>query len=365
MHPVALGVAVTTGIAPEIGKLVRLAQSGSSESRSELYLSIAGLMQARRGNFGDSERQLLHAIMAQLTRQVEMQVRGALAERLAEAVDAPQDLILLLANDRIEVAQAILEKSTLLSEDELLDIINATSQLHQRAIAGRPDVTPRIAASLAESSAIEVLVALVRNQRARIAQETMERLAERSRASTELQRGVLARPEMAEDLAKRMCAYVSEALQSFITERFRIDPAAVRRDIALASAEAHARLTQASGPERLVAKLHAAGQLKPGFAVKALGQGQLDVFEHATAKLIGMQTEPLGRLLKAGNAQTLAMVCQAVGIDRSAFATLFSQAEQLRGRSGILSQQDRAQADEVFQRLTRDDARQNLMRKAA
>lgn len=355
----------TGGIDPEIGKLVGLAQSGSATSRSELYLSIAGLMQARAGGFSDSEKGLLNAIMGQLTKQVEMHVRHALAERMAELVEAPHDLILLLANDRIEVAQAILEKSTMLNEDELVDIINATTHLHQKAVAGRPDVTTRVAASLAESSAVEVLVALVRNQRARIAQDTMERLAERSRESTDLQQGVLLRPELVEDLAKRMCAYVTEALHSFITERFRIDPAAIRKDLAMASAEAHARLTNASGPERLVSKLHAAGQLKAGFAVKALGQGQLDVFEHAAAKLVGIPTEPLCRLLKSGDARMLALVCQAIGIDRSAFATLFGQAEQLRGRSGILSQQDRVQADEIFQKLSRDDARQAILRKAA
>lgn len=353
------------GIDPEIGKLVSLAQSESAESRSELYLSIAGLMESRAGAFSPSERELLNAIMRQLTRQVEMQVRQALAERMSEMDDAPHDLILLLANDRIEVAQGVLERSTLLNENELIDIINAATHLHQKSIAGRPDVTERVAASLAESSAPEVLLALVRNQRARIANETMERLAERSRDDVELQRGMLARPEMQQDLATRMCGYVSDALHGFITQRFGIDAVAIRKSIAMASAEAHARMTQASGPERLVSKLHAAGQLKPGFAVKALGQGQLDVFEHAVAKLIGAPVEAIGRMLKSGDAGMLAMICQAIGIDKSVFATLFSQAETLRGRSGILSQQDRARADEVFQTFSREDARLQVLRKAA
>lgn len=353
------------GIDPEIGKLVSLAQSESAESRSQLYLSIAGLMESRASGFTPSERDLLNAIMRQLTRQVEMQVRQALAERMSEMDDAPHDLILLLANDRIEVAQGVLEKSTMLNESELIDIINAATHLHQKAIAGRPDVTERVAASLAESSAPEVLLALVRNQRARIANETMERLAERSRESVDLQRDMLARTDMQQDLATRMCGFVSEALHGFITQRFGIDPAAIRKDIAMASAEAHARMTHATGPERLVSKLHAAGQLKPGFAVKALGQGQLDVFEHAVAKLIGVPAEAIARLLKNGDAGMLALVCQAIGIDKSVFATLFSQAETLRGRSGILSQQDRARAEEVFQTVNRDDARRTVLRKAA
>lgn len=356
---------VATGIDPEIGRLVGLAQSGSAESRSELYLSIAELMQARGDGFSAGEKTMLAAIMAQLTRQVEMQVRHALAERLAEQADAPCELILLLANDRIEVAQAVLEKSTMLSEDELVGIISATTHLHQRIIASRPDVTTRVASSLAESSALEVLVELVKNKHARIADETMERLAERSRDSTELQECVLSRPELTEDLASRMCAYVSDALHGYITGRFNIDPAEIRKGLSMASAEAHARMTGASGPERLIAKLHAAGQLKPGFAVKALGQGQLDVFEHAAAKLIGLPTEALRRVLKTGDARMLALVCQAVAIDRSVFATLYSQAESLRGRSGILSQQDRGRADEIFQTVSRDEARLLITRKAA
>lgn len=360
-----LSIVAAGGIDPEIGKLVSLAQSESAESRSALYLSIATLMESRAGAFSQTERDLLNAIMRQLTRQVEMQVRQALAERMSEMEDAPHDLILLLANDRIEVAQGILERSTLLDEKELIDIVNASTNLHQKAIAGRSDVTERLAASLAESSAPEVLLELVRNQRARIADETMERLAERSRNHVELQRGVLARPELRPDLATRMCGFVSEALHGFITQRFGIDPLAIRKDIAMASAEAHARLTNASGPERLVSKLHAAGQLKVGFAVKALGQGQLDVFEHAVAKLIGIPAEAVTRLLKGGDAAMLALICQAIGIDRSVFATLFSQAETLRGRSGILSQQDRAKADQVFLTLNREDARQTVLRKAA
>jgi uncharacterized protein (DUF2336 family) len=353
------------GIDPEIVKLVALAQSASADSRSQLYLSVAALMQARAGTFSPSERELLNAIMRQLARQVEMQVRHALAERMAELDDAPHDLILLLANDRIEVAQTVLERSMVLGENELVDIINAATHLHQRAIAGRPDVTPRIAASLAESSAPDVLLALVRNDRARIADETMERLAERSRDFVDLQQGVLLRPELRHDLASRMCGFVSDALHGFITKRFQIDPAAIRKDIAMASAEAHARLTNASGPERLVSKLHAAGQLKAGFAVKALSQGQLDVFEHAAAKLIGVPPEVVVRLIKSGDVAMLALVCQAIGIDKSVFATLFSQAETLRGRSGILSQQDRTKADEIFQAISRDDARASILRKAA
>ena len=353
------------GIDPEIGKLISLAQSGTPDSRSQLYQSIAELMESRGRTFSSAERELVSAIMRQLTRQVEMQVRHALAERLAEMPDAPHDLILILANDRIEVAHSVLQRSPLLSEDELIHIINATTHLHQKAIAARPDLSSRISASLSDSSAIEVLIELVRNQRAKIAAETMERLAERSRESVELQQGVLSHPDVRDDLAKRMCSFVSDALHGFIIQRFKIDPTSVRKDLALASAEAHARITNASGPERLIEKLHLAGQLKSGFAVKALGQGQLDVFEHAVARLVGVPPGVISSLLATGDVAMLAMVCQAVGIDRSVFATLYSQAETLKGRSGAIGPAEQAKATQVFRTLSREDARKAILSHAA
>ncbi len=351
------------GVDPEIGRLIGLAQAGSAESRADLFLSIAELMRATDRKFTPNESELLLSILRQLARQVEMSVRQALAERLTERDEAPTDLILLLANDRIEVARPLLQRSKLLSEDDLIAIVRDATQLHQLEIASRDDVKPRLAQALSESSSVDVLLALLANRRAELGEAALRRMAERSQTWPELQRPVLARPEMTEDLAKRMCAYVSEALSGFIVDRFGIDPAVIKSELAAAAVEAHARLTKSSGPQRLVEKLAAAGQLKPAFAVKALAQGQIDVFEHAVAKLLDAPAESLRKSLKSADAKVLALVCHAVGIDRSVFATLYQQSEALRGRAGILSQADRSAADEIFQSVSRDAAREALLKR--
>ena len=349
----------------EITRLVSLAQASTPETRTELYLSIVQLMENAKRAFTDAESQLLAAIMRQLAHQVEMEVRRALAERVAEQGDASHDLLLLLANDDIRVAQPILEKSSLLTEGDLLGLIETCDALHHLTIAGRHDVTMRIAAQLAESPSMDVLIALADNASAQISEATLDKMAERSRASTDLQRSILQRPDIRGDLTARMCAFVTEALHGYITQRFNIDPVAISRDLAIASVEAHARLTNASPAERLVGKLYAAGQLKPGFAIKSLAQGQLDILEHAVAKLVGAPADAVARMLKSGEVRVVALICQAIGVDKSVFPTLYAQAETLRGRSGILSQQDRRKADEIFLSLTRDDARIAMLRQAA
>ncbi len=62
-------------------------------------------------------------ILRLLARDVEMAIRIALAERLADDSTAPHDLILLLADDRIEVARPLILRSPLLTDAELLRMI--------------------------------------------------------------------------------------------------------------------------------------------------------------------------------------------------------------------------------------------------
>jgi uncharacterized protein (DUF2336 family) len=356
---------VSQAINSQVQRLVALAQSHDESSRSDLYLSVAALMERSRTTFSAAEMALLKAIMEQLTRQVEMHVRAALAERLAADDDAPADLILMLANDHIEVAQSVLRTSRLLSEDDLLQIISAASSLHQKVIANRDHLSEKTAIALAENSAPDVLMSLVNNHRARLSGAVMNRLADRSRDVTAIQRSLLNRPEADPDIARRMCAFVSDALHDFITRRFSIDPAEVRRSIEAAATEAHARLTRATTAERLVSKLAAAGQLKSGFAVKALGQGQLEVFEHAVASMIGVPAKVVIDLLSANTALAMALICKAIGIDRAVFNTLYQKAQVMRGHSPIMNENDKTLVERVFQVVSRDDAVHEFLKRAS
>ena len=49
----------------------------------------------------------MREILRRLTRDVEMAIRIALAESLADDITAPHDLILLLVDDAIEVARPL------------------------------------------------------------------------------------------------------------------------------------------------------------------------------------------------------------------------------------------------------------------
>src|SRR6202012_1535935 len=114
-------------------------------------------------------------------------VRRGRPERPAADKAAPADLILMLCDDRIEVARPVIMRSRKLTDIEILKFIREASVDHQSSVAARPNIGEQITDVLARSNAESVLVTLVRNVTARIAAQTFETLVEKSRALESLQ----------------------------------------------------------------------------------------------------------------------------------------------------------------------------------
>ncbi|HWI25493.1 MAG TPA: DUF2336 domain-containing protein [Stellaceae bacterium] len=106
-------------------------------------------------------------------------VRLVLAETVKLAPDLPRDILLALARDAATVATPILEHSRLLSEDDLLPIVQRHSPGHRFAIAGRRLISGRIAAALAHHGERPVLLRLLMNDGAAISEQTLHALLDR------------------------------------------------------------------------------------------------------------------------------------------------------------------------------------------
>lgn len=347
-----------SGVSQRLGELVELARDSSGASRTNLFESVAHLYECDLPNVSASELALMREIMRRLIHQVEMSVRLALAERLADDASAPHDLILLLANDRIEVASLVLERSSAFTETDLIAIIRGSTTAHQKIVAGRPDVTETVAEALAASTADDVVEVLLRNIKARISKSTFETLADRAKESPTLQQTLLSRPGLPAAAAERLYGHVSETLRTFITRNFEIDKAKLNLDLQAASTTASKGVEISA--QRLVEKLYAAGQLKPGFLIKSLHQGQSDLFECAFAKLLGVSVEDGRTLLYKRSPAILAIACRAIGIDRSVFATIFNYTRMSSNQSLNLSALDKSETDKVFQSVTPQAAREKV-----
>jgi len=346
----------------DMGRLAQLAiNPNSGTSREEIYLAVASLYRIQGTGLNDRERELMREILRRLTRDVEMAIRIALAQRLCEDASAPHDLIMLLVDDSIEVARPLILNSPLLTEADMLRLIAEAGIGHQEAVAGRPRIGIPVTDALASSENETVLMALVRNATAKISDSSYERLVQKSRAMSGLQEPLIKRPDLPPQMASNMCGWVADSLKSYIITNYRMAPKSV--DAVLTDARATLNREPAfpreqplDSAQKLIEKLAASGQLKAGFLMRVLSQGQADLFDLAFARLLGFELEAFRKSFYEKGVRNVALSCRAAGIDRAVFPTVFNLSRQGRGLSASLTAADTASATAAFADFTRDGA---------
>ena len=313
----------------ELQLLLKLALDKSLQGRKRLALAISALTTDPRARISEQERDLITEILKKLLSELEAPVRRDLGERLANSPNAPHDLVLMLANDRIEVALPVLVTSDILRDAELIEIIRQRGVEHQLAIARRKQLSEMVSRALVETDDSDVIKTLLENDNARISQATMAYLVEESRRVDSFHEPLIKRKELDPTLAKRLYWWVVAALRRHILEHFdlhpsELDPAleeAVRANIASQAAEHDSDRPGAAA--RLAQRLAEADAITPELLVKVLRQGEVPLFEALFGELSGISPPRLQRILFEPDGESLAIVCRALNFPKQSFATLF------------------------------------------
>ncbi|WP_312596232.1 DUF2336 domain-containing protein [Brevundimonas sp.] len=326
-----------------VAQMLTLASSRSAEDRQRLLLKVTGLCEAAAPP--PSVAPLLADIFLTLTAQAERDIRLALAERIAGADWAPPALVNMLALDEIEIARPVITSSPLLKDADLIRLLIEATLEHQIAVARRPRLSGDVCDAIVDRGEAVTMTALASNRTAQISEATMRRLVDQSRRVAGLRAPLTRHPRLNQDLAQELYQWVGQALRQSIGERFRIDDArlnaAVQQSAAIAAgapewrAAPAGRLTEnrerAEMERRLVNKLQAAGQLRPGLLVRALREQRFELFEQALAALGGFGDAQVRQAVRAPTAEPLYLACVAVGVDKAVFSSLLIEVRKLTG----------------------------------
>jgi uncharacterized protein (DUF2336 family) len=330
----------------------------SADGLSDIFVAISSLFQLQSGQFSPAERALAADILKRISKDVEMSLRIALAEKVADRADTPAELINLLADDRIEVARPVLMRSPVLSDADLLRVITQAGADHHLAIAQRPELGDAVTSALARSESEAVLIALLRNEGAKISNDTFQTLAGRAKAIEPLQEPLAGRKDLPPRLAAAMYTWVSGALKQALTVRYPQIASSLAADIESVSESLKADQSYGTpeSAKKLVDKLNAAGQLKASFLIRVLQQGQMELFEQGFAALLKLDVETTRTLLYDYGSNTTALACRAAGIDRSVFPTVYRLSRRHRGIGSAISESELRAADTIFQTLPKAEA---------
>ncbi|WP_404403047.1 DUF2336 domain-containing protein [Pelagibacterium halotolerans] len=184
--------------------------------RDHLIRNLAQLFSYVSDRCDDEQVAQYDEVLCQLADIVEVEARAHVAKLLAPLDRAPGTAVVRLANDVIEVAAPLLEFSNVLSDDDLIEIVEHQSEAHRVAIAGRKGLKGRVSDAIATFGGEPSVTRLLRNMEAELSNEALEKVAVRATHNASL----------AEDLRGRA----------------DIDWARVRAEVSAAGAKALERL---------------------------------------------------------------------------------------------------------------------------
>lgn len=325
-----------------VSELLALASSRSADDRQRLLLKVTSLCESDPPP--PKVAPLLSDIFLALTAQAERDIRLALSERIAGVDWAPPALINMLALDEIEIARPVITSSPLLQNADLIRLLIEATLEHQIAVARRPQLARPVVDTIVDRAEPVTMTALASNRTADIGEDAMRKLVDHSRRIAGLRAPLTRHPRLNEQLAQQLYQWVGQALRQSIGERFRIDDAQLNAAVQDAAAKAvgspewramSARMTEdrarIDAERRLVEKLQAAGQLRPGLLVRALREQRFELFEQTLAVLGGFSEAQVHHAIRAPTAEPLYLACIAVGVDKAVFASLLVEVRKLSG----------------------------------
>ena len=325
--------------------LLTLAKSREPADRERLLTNIVSLCEMA-GPGGDADalraKALIDELFMTLVLDAEREVRRRLAERIAGVEWAPRALIHVLALDDIEIARPIIAASPLLDDDDLVRLLVEATLEHQIEVARRPKIGLKVVSTILDRNDPAVLAALADNPTAELPADGMARLVDAARTAPALRAPLTRHPALTAELGAVLYAWVGEALRQALIGRFQLDPEvlgqAIGEAVQAARAEPFGRPVHLERPEereamelRLIEKLDGAGQLKPGYLMRALREHKLSLFEIGLARLAGVSLEGLRVAIASDRPDILAMACVAAHIDRSVFKTILMRVRELNG----------------------------------
>lgn len=310
----------------DIDRLLTLAADRTRSARQELVHAILDFFLPDRFRLTEQQRALMTDVLGKLIKTIEMDVRRNLVDALLRSSVELPELERMLANDEIEVARPLLERSQVLQDSDLIEIVKNRSDQHRLAIAMRDRLSEPVTEALIEHGSPDVIEALIRNEDAALSRRAMEYLVAESRRLDRFQEPLLSRSDLPPELAHRMYWWVSAALRRRILTDFDIPEAAL--DAALQHATRQAVAESGDGPSvqarasTLAKRLQELGELTDDFLLQVLRQQRIPLFVAGVCERAQIDSRTGWQIISDRNPESFIVLARAIGMSRDVMARI-------------------------------------------
>ena len=297
-----------------------------------------------------------------------MDLRKAVAAKIADLEAAPLRLLLNLANDDIDVADLILRQSPLLADLDLIYIIKSKNARYWRSIARRESLNEKVMDVLVDTGDVETAVNLLENTKVKLSLYTMNALSDMAQKERRIATPLAYRQELPGDIAARILNFVGKDLKAQLMERFDIQPDEAQTVICEIDhvIDEMTEILSDNDPNpsyMMLDEAHKAkrrGRLRLEYMMESLRRGQLQTFVAQFAVFVDIDPDTLISVLMQEAGHGLAVLCRAAGITKPDFMSIFLLTRRIRNQGVMVETHEITQAVNYYNKITEEMAKEIL-----
>lgn len=272
---------------------------------------------------GASERHFAEEILRLVVDGAAERVKRALAVTLKSSSNLPNDVAVRLAQDIESIALPVLEYSPSLSDEDLVEILEACEPARQMAIAKRDTLSETVTDAICEKGVASVITTALNNLNAAFTPKGMSRAIDRFPTNEEMAAAMVERPVLPLVVAEKIAQKFSGAIFDHLVEHHALPPQ-MAIDISTktserASVDLVAQAGLQSDLRRYVQQLNLNGKLTPSFVLRALCQGEVRLVEFSMAELAGIPHEKAWLLVHDGGHLGLRAIFDRSGMPQNLY----------------------------------------------
>lgn len=332
-----------TGIGKKINHINRLQET------QQLYILAARRDPQSRAQFGQSitdlfsgpplslrEQEIVSDILMTLLSRAEKDLKQALADRVAALQNAPLRVILQLSTEEIDIARPVIMNSPILSEADLMFIIQTHKSPYWQAVAARQNLQPGVIRALVDTKDHLATRTLAANTAISIPVDCLKDLMDLAKYMRDLQMPLLERSDIPQELKQTLYAIAGQnlardaAVAAASTEGGEV----VKTIDSVTDEYIRASQNEFEPTDDMILAAQALlkrGELSPDTMMRALKNGQIASFIAQLMIHLDVEFKVADRMIADETGRYLASFCRVHRGDKKLFLQMFLMTERYRG----------------------------------
>ena len=298
-----------------------LARDDNEAVRHHLANKIEDLLPELDADAQAQAHDYLVEVIEALAQDQATRVRQIVAETLKDVASAPNHVIQRLARDAEEVvACPVLEFSPLLSDQDLLEIIDGGSASGKlSAISRRQGVGEQVTDAIVATKDEGAITALLKNGGAQIREDTLDGLLDAAMEVSAWHEPLVRRPQLSSNMARKLASFVAASLLDLLEARKDLDrktKRAVAKEVKRRLQDEEDKEDPGSAgqtPEKRAQQLFEKGELTDEALVRALNGGNRDLVRHGLALRASLPLSLIDHILSAHSAKGVTALAWKAG----------------------------------------------------